>query len=264
MKCGFCRTVGHNISVCEEGAYLLGVTEYESLGLKELKWIVSHKGLGGLSGKGKSELLRMLGTTPLECPICMKNIRAHNKIETKCGHVFCTGCLTTHLNTKDNCPLCRAVLKETPPPPPQPSPEERRRQHILDTMEYRVISVECACRNLIVVPNNMESREEICRRIVTHIHYYPNTINSEYAMRICAAMWEVKSSNYRKRKRGLPEDIIRPKELVNEFLELMNEAERTTPMYEVSARFTPTYENNTFILTSIDYPTEYIRTEIFF
>ena len=32
----------------------------------------------------------------------------------KCGHTFCTGCILTWFQQKNNCPMCRAVVEEAP------------------------------------------------------------------------------------------------------------------------------------------------------
>lgn len=45
--------------------------------------------------------------TPVECPICYNNmIKAEVKI-TRCGHIFCTGCIVRALTNKNTCPVCR-------------------------------------------------------------------------------------------------------------------------------------------------------------
>ena len=47
--------------------------------------------------------------TPVQCCICMENIRKkQNYCITKCGHEFCLECMANNINHNNNaCPLCR-------------------------------------------------------------------------------------------------------------------------------------------------------------
>ena len=45
------------------------------------------------------------------CPICLKII-GEDSCKTKCGHLFCTGCLLKSVQRNGSCPLCRGELIE--------------------------------------------------------------------------------------------------------------------------------------------------------
>ena len=48
-----------------------------------------------------------------DCPICCSELpKATTTLE--CGHTFCTGCILTWFQHKNNCPMCRAEVKEAP------------------------------------------------------------------------------------------------------------------------------------------------------
>lgn len=47
----------------------------------------------------------------IKCPICFENINKESASSTKCGHVFCTTCLTKALRRMPVCPTCRTRLK---------------------------------------------------------------------------------------------------------------------------------------------------------
>ena len=42
------------------------------------------------------------------CPICFQAME--DAFLTSCGHSFCYTCITTHLNSKNNCPSCARYL----------------------------------------------------------------------------------------------------------------------------------------------------------
>lgn len=76
----------------------------------------------------------LLPETPTECAICYEPLVAGKKTKTKCGHHFCTSCITTWGVTKGTqgivrrkqvnrapCPMCRAQLTIPVPPPPPPA-----------------------------------------------------------------------------------------------------------------------------------------------
>ena len=48
----------------------------------------------------------------MECAICFENFEGSNICITPCGHKFCFNCMMKSLNNKNNCPCCRAVLRE--------------------------------------------------------------------------------------------------------------------------------------------------------
>lgn len=48
---------------------------------------------------------------PLTCPICYISFSSKLKpITTRCGHVFCSLCLTKHLEKSKHCPTCNAKV----------------------------------------------------------------------------------------------------------------------------------------------------------
>ena len=48
-----------------------------------------------------------------DCCICCSELpKATTTLE--CGHTFCTGCILTWFKRKNNCPMCRAEVKEAP------------------------------------------------------------------------------------------------------------------------------------------------------
>ena len=50
-----------------------------------------------------------------DCCICCSELpKATTTLE--CGHTFCTGCILTWFKRKNNCPMCRAEVKEAPSP----------------------------------------------------------------------------------------------------------------------------------------------------
>ena len=50
---------------------------------------------------------KYLEIQPIECPICLEQIKYHSIISTRCAHLFCDGCLLTHVKIKESCPICR-------------------------------------------------------------------------------------------------------------------------------------------------------------
>lgn len=44
----------------------------------------------------------------LDCPICMSLLT--DPFVTPCGHTFCYGCISTHLQAGKNCPSCQRYL----------------------------------------------------------------------------------------------------------------------------------------------------------
>ncbi|XP_026193853.1 mucin-19 [Cyclospora cayetanensis] len=46
------------------------------------------------------------GASPFECSICMDDVT--DPVVTRCGHLFCWGCLHVWLQQSDECPLCKA------------------------------------------------------------------------------------------------------------------------------------------------------------
>ena len=47
-----------------------------------------------------------------ECPICMQGPKRDMvwQMVEECGHVFCSACISTHLNRNKWCPLCKASV----------------------------------------------------------------------------------------------------------------------------------------------------------
>ncbi|XP_055297304.1 uncharacterized protein LOC129565943 [Sitodiplosis mosellana] len=48
----------------------------------------------------------------MECSICFEAIRNQDVSSTKCGHLFCKGCITNSVKAHGKCPLCNAVATE--------------------------------------------------------------------------------------------------------------------------------------------------------
>lgn len=50
------------------------------------------------------------------CSICYESIKlSHTHLE--CGHLFCPSCIIQHGRNKNDCPMCRATIKDVPLPP---------------------------------------------------------------------------------------------------------------------------------------------------
>ncbi|XP_023177669.1 E3 ubiquitin-protein ligase TRIM33-like [Drosophila hydei] len=45
-----------------------------------------------------------------ECPICLENVSGRQPATTKCGHVFCYGCILSVLRVNHKCPICSVHL----------------------------------------------------------------------------------------------------------------------------------------------------------
>ena len=50
---------------------------------------------------------KYLEIQPIECPICLEQIKYHSIISTRCVHLFCDGCLLAHVKITESCPICR-------------------------------------------------------------------------------------------------------------------------------------------------------------
>merc|ERR1719510_2923008 len=57
------------------------------------------------------ENLQELLEKQLQCAIC--NEVYVNTVAVKCGYMFCEGCMSTWMETKRSCPLCRTRVTET-------------------------------------------------------------------------------------------------------------------------------------------------------
>ena len=60
-------------------------------------------------GVSDIEQVSEMGFEEVECPICCGTCLLSRK--TKCGHVFCDGCLSEWLNTSKKCPSCMIELE---------------------------------------------------------------------------------------------------------------------------------------------------------
>ena len=50
------------------------------------------------------------------CSICYESIKtSHAHLE--CGHLFCPSCIIQHGRNKNDCPMCRATIRDVPLPP---------------------------------------------------------------------------------------------------------------------------------------------------
>ncbi|EDV56136.1 peroxisome biogenesis factor 10 [Drosophila erecta] len=47
---------------------------------------------------------------PYRCPICMEYVRRRQPGATKCGHVFCFGCIDKAIRSFEKCPICNRQL----------------------------------------------------------------------------------------------------------------------------------------------------------
>ena len=56
------------------------------------------------------------------CPICLNPFGTNTIATTTCGHQFCMKCLGKHMQTRTDCPLCRAEIPDAAAPPPPPTP----------------------------------------------------------------------------------------------------------------------------------------------
>lgn len=69
--------------------------------------VVEDQGDESESGMGNHATtmeVKEAGDRDLHCPICMEMIK--DAFLTMCGHNFCYGCISTHLNNKNDCPSC--------------------------------------------------------------------------------------------------------------------------------------------------------------
>lgn len=48
----------------------------------------------------------------MRCPICRELLLSGSKI-TACGHTFCGECIERHLNSSENCPVCRVSVQRS-------------------------------------------------------------------------------------------------------------------------------------------------------
>lgn len=46
----------------------------------------------------------------LGCSICLETFDDQDVSSTKCGHLFCTDCITESIEDRENCPLCNATV----------------------------------------------------------------------------------------------------------------------------------------------------------
>lgn len=42
-----------------------------------------------------------------KCPICLEQIKGENMVATKCGHLFCSQCISSSIDVNPICPLCK-------------------------------------------------------------------------------------------------------------------------------------------------------------
>lgn len=64
-----------------------------------------------LLGKFYDAILTPVTGDDLECPVCMSG---NEFVQTRCGHVFCTGCIQSWSHKKPTCPLCRNLISVYP------------------------------------------------------------------------------------------------------------------------------------------------------
>lgn len=49
----------------------------------------------------------------LECSICFENFCGREIVATKCGHLFCSPCITRSIEDREKCPMCNAAAVNT-------------------------------------------------------------------------------------------------------------------------------------------------------
>ncbi len=254
MKCGYCKTVGHKIGACNAGEHLLEVypENYESLTVKDLKWLVANK-KGKTSGKNKSDLLKMLKES--ECPICMESLVATEK--TACGHSFCKPCLNKHLEKDHRCPLCRTSLKNSPGMVSLGLiDDEDEPPNELEAAFYGIINI----LSHINIPNDMENKTQIIQQLINYILLNPLMMNDTTVTKILREMAiaqmlhnfivNTPGRSYSQLEFNSPE---RRYELVTELLNRLEELKLIDAEENdntVEPLYIATMENNRFILTS--------------
>lgn len=50
--------------------------------------------------------------SPLKCSICFEKFQGREVSSTKCGHMFCTECITKSITDRKECPLCNAAASD--------------------------------------------------------------------------------------------------------------------------------------------------------
>lgn len=46
------------------------------------------------------------------CPICLDPFVNKNVVATKCGHLFCAGCIKSSIDRASKCPVCKKIISE--------------------------------------------------------------------------------------------------------------------------------------------------------
>lgn len=88
------------------------IAHYEKLGIDYAKTKSGNPNMNNKQNKDTQKLLKSKETNINECIICTNIMKGVAQLE--CGHSFCIKCTIQHFRTKDNCPLCRRFVCETP------------------------------------------------------------------------------------------------------------------------------------------------------
>ena len=101
VKCGHCGIQGHNRRTCS----MRNVTIRRKVNkIKKIKKIILRKKPAPAPAKPVVET----------CSICFDDCKGKT-CTLECGHTFHTKCIFTWFNKNNNCPLCRAEVKELKP-----------------------------------------------------------------------------------------------------------------------------------------------------
>jgi len=60
--------------------------------------------------KDNGEVTSVSSNLNLKCSVCLDNLK--DPTSTKCGHLFCEGCIMTSIHVQKQCPNCRTALTD--------------------------------------------------------------------------------------------------------------------------------------------------------
>lgn len=82
--------------IVQNGSIVINV----ELKMDKLEGIAAN--VNGNVGEGEEKLPN------IECAICYESFQNKEISSVKCGHIFCTVCITRSIETRKNCPKCNA------------------------------------------------------------------------------------------------------------------------------------------------------------